>query len=120
MAKALFICGTDHEAGSSVVSLGLYSVLRRVVPALGFYKPICSSVDDIDVAVIRNAFGLADTTKPCCSLDIDAARDLLARKRKDELLLRVEAGVPRDARQERADADRGHQPTACAQRVRHG
>lgn len=95
MARGLFVCGTDHEAGSSVVSLGLYSVLRKVVRDLGFFKPICNGPDDVDVAVMRSAFGLPERLSETCSVEISVARELVAHKKQDELLSRVACAFQR-------------------------
>ena len=89
MANSLFLCGTDQEAGSSVVALGLYGVLGRVVKRLAFFKPVGGGADDQDVAVMKSAYRLVEDAADLCPVTIEEARELVAQEQEGELLDRI-------------------------------
>ncbi len=95
MARSLFICGLGQEAGSSVVSLGLYGVLRKVVERIAFFKPVGGGPDDQDVAVMRAAYKLSESPEEMCPVVVDDARELVAHLQKDKLFARINASYKR-------------------------
>lgn len=86
MTESLFVCGTDQEAGSSVVALGLFGMLRKAVKDLTFFKPVGGGPSDQDVSVIRQANHLPEAAGELCPVTVEEARELVARERRDELL----------------------------------
>ncbi|UCG15654.1 MAG: phosphate acetyltransferase [Phycisphaerales bacterium] len=91
MSGSLFICSTDQEAGSSVVTLGLFGVLRKTVDRLAFLKPVGGGADDQDVAVMRSTYRLSEDAGEMCPLTIERARELVARQQEGNLLDRIDA-----------------------------
>jgi len=91
MPSGLFVCSTDLEAGSSVITLGLCGVLRKSVERLGFLKPVGGGADDRDVAVVRSACRFPQNACELCPLTIEEARELVAQDRLPVLLDRVGA-----------------------------
>ncbi len=89
MPSGLFVCATDLEAGSSVITLGLCEVLRTSVKRLGFLKPVGGGVGDPDVAVVRSACRFHHKACDLCPMTIEEARELVAQDRLSVLLERV-------------------------------
>lgn len=95
MTKSVFICGMDHEAGSSVVTLGLCGCLRNLVDGIAFFKPVGGGPSDLDVGVMTQAFRLVEDPADMCPLTIEEARELVARQREGELLERIQRAYDR-------------------------
>lgn len=93
MARGLFICSIQPDAGASVIALGLVRTLHRALGAVGFYKPVGTGCDDEDLALMRAAAGIADDAHVGGPISTQAARNLLARDRLHELLDRAAAAL---------------------------
>lgn len=89
MPKSLFLGSTEHEAGASVLSLGLMDIFKRSRPSVGFFKPVGLCSQDADVALQRSAFQLEETRETLCPIHIDHARELIGGQRQGEMLERV-------------------------------
>ena len=46
MAKSLYITGTEHSSGKSVVTLGVMQFLQSKVRRIAFFRPIIDSEDE--------------------------------------------------------------------------
>ena len=82
----LYICAIDHDAGSSIVTLGLYGALSRKVGKLGFLKPVGGNHGDHDVAVMKYAFGIKEDSGTLCPFCIKNARQQVAQEAEDDML----------------------------------
>ena len=91
MAKVnkIYISGADPHAGTSVVALGMFGALSRIVDRIGFFKPVGDGPGDTDVAVMKTAFRLALEASEMCPLSIAEARELMARGDETALLDRI-------------------------------
>jgi len=91
MRNSLFVCATDRDAGSSVVSLGLMASLSVSVPRLGFFKPVGLATSpaeepDPDVLLVKSAYQLRWEASQMCPVSIGQARELAARAEQAELI----------------------------------
>jgi phosphate acetyltransferase len=83
------------EAGSSVIALGLFGVLRGSVHRLAFMKPVGGGADDPDVAVMKSAYRLPEPAGEICPVTIGQAREMVAQQRNDELLAKIAGNYQR-------------------------
>lgn len=98
MANSLFICGTDQEAGSSVITLGLCGCLRTLAADLAFFKPVGGGPDDPDAAILREALKLPHDPADICPVSIAEARELVAAGQEQQLLERISAAYQKVSR----------------------
>lgn len=96
MARSLFICGTDQQAGSSVVTLGLAGWYHDV-SRLAFFKPVGNGAADQDVAVMKQAFNLPDDPAEMCPVTVEEAREMFSQGKEAQLLDRISASFKKIA-----------------------
>lgn len=89
MGKSLYICGTDHQAGMSIVTLGMYRALNKFTPNLTYFKPVSDGDIDQDVDVIKTAHHLKERNEEICPVSKEVASRLIAHGQEDELLEQV-------------------------------
>ncbi len=89
MPGSLFICPMGPEAGSSVVTLGLYGVLRKSVDRLAYFKPVGGGPDDEDAVVLKSAYRLPQESSEICPVTLEHARELVGQEREGEFLDRI-------------------------------
>lgn len=95
MGNSLYICGTDHQAGMSIIALGMYRALHQFTPNLTYFKPISDGEMDQDVAVIKTAHHIKDSDKEICPVSKEEASSLIAHGQQDELLDRITSAFQR-------------------------
>jgi phosphate acetyltransferase len=96
MARSLFICGTDQQAGSSVVTLGLAGWYHDV-SRLAFFKPVGNGAADQDVAVMKQAFNVPDDPAEMCPVTVEEAREMFSHGKEAQLLDRISASFKKIA-----------------------
>ena len=101
MPRSLLICSMDQAGGSSVVTLGLFDVLRKTVRQLAFLKPVGGGAADQDVAAMKAVYRLEQEPGEMCPVTIAHARELVAQRRQGELLDRIAACYRRLSGEER-------------------
>jgi phosphate acetyltransferase len=81
MEKKIFIASTEKRSGKSLVTLGLIDALQRIVPKVGYIKPVGqrykegSKIDE-DAAMMKSIFGLDDDLTDINPLSMaEAAKD---------------------------------------------
>ncbi len=89
MGNSLYICGTDHQAGMSIITLGMYKALHQFTPNLTYFKPVSDGSIDQDVSVIKTAHNLKQKDSDICPVSKEEASRLLAHRQEEELLDRI-------------------------------
>lgn len=79
MAKNIFIAATEPNSGKSAISIGLIDALERIVPKVGYIKPIGQryrggSKVEADATLIKEIFHLSDDPKDMSPLSLDDAQ----------------------------------------------
>ena len=79
MTKNIFITATEPNSGKSAITIGLIEAFERIVPKVGYIKPIGqrypddSRVDD-DAVLIKEIFRLDDALEDMSPVSLDDAR----------------------------------------------
>jgi phosphate acetyltransferase len=89
--QSLYIAGAGPGSGKSVVVLGLMEMLSAVNRKVGFFRPIVSTrIEDDNLAgLIRSRYALPFSSEMLYGCTGEAARQLVAGGRYDELLKRI-------------------------------
>lgn len=83
MAKNIFIAATEPNSGKSAISIGLIDALERIVPKVGYIKPIGQrysggSKVDADATLIKGIFQLSDDPEDMSPLSLDDTQKMKA------------------------------------------
>lgn len=89
MGNSLYICGTDHQAGMSIITLGMYRALSNFTSNLTYFKPVSDGDIDQDVDVIKTAHHLKERSDEICPVSKENASRMIAHGQEEDLLDQV-------------------------------
>ncbi len=89
MSKSVYIAGAAAGSGKSVLSLGMMELFSASAESVAFFRPVAADEQDSVIRLMRERYGLEVPAAEMLGCGMEAARDLVAAGREDDLIKRI-------------------------------